>query len=133
MKPLVPLLRECAADDDDCAPQTTVRAIAMRAAANEIERLRAVEARYETARRMHPRQWTEAWALSLSTGKPFDEIIDDMRPFMFPAGPDGFRPFVINERGDFLRYATQDEIDNKAARVWTWVSGPDGKLVKLEK
>lgn len=41
MKPLVPLLRECAADDDDCAPQTTARAIAMRAAADEIEQLRA--------------------------------------------------------------------------------------------
>ncbi len=40
--------------------------------------------RYETARRMNPRQWAEAWALNISTGKPFDEIIDNLKPFMTP-------------------------------------------------
>lgn len=40
--------------------------------------------RYETARRMNPQQWAEAWALNISTGKPFDEIIDNLRPFMTP-------------------------------------------------
>jgi hypothetical protein len=40
--------------------------------------------RYETARRMNPQQWSAAWELNLKTGKPFDEIIDDMRPFMVP-------------------------------------------------
>lgn len=34
--------------------------------------------RYETARRMNPRQWAEAWELNLKTGKPFDDIIDEM-------------------------------------------------------
>lgn len=51
---------------------------------SEIERLREGHARYEIARRMNPQQWAAAWKLNLSTGKPFDEIIDDMRPFMTP-------------------------------------------------
>lgn len=38
--------------------------------------------RYETARRMSPHQWKDAWLLNRNTGKPFDEIIDDLRPFM---------------------------------------------------
>ena len=49
---------------------------------DEIERLRAGHDRYETARRMNPQQWADAWKLNLSTGKPFDEIIDNLRPFM---------------------------------------------------
>lgn len=53
-------------------------------AADEIDRLRKAHERYETARRMNPRQWAAAWELNLKTGKPFDEIIDDMRPFMVP-------------------------------------------------
>jgi hypothetical protein len=53
-------------------------------AANEIERLRDGYQRYETARRMNPRQWADAWKLNTTTGKPFDEIIDNMRPFMVP-------------------------------------------------
>lgn len=52
-------------------------------AMEELLRLRIAYKRYETARRMNPRQWAEAWKLNLTTGKPFDEIIDDMRPFMF--------------------------------------------------
>ena len=51
-------------------------------AKNEREALRTGHQRYETARRMNPRQWAAAWDLNLKTGKPFDEIIDDMRPFM---------------------------------------------------
>lgn len=46
--------------------------------------LRTGHQRYETARRMNPRQWADAWKLNTTTGKPFDEIIDDMRPFMVP-------------------------------------------------
>ena len=53
-------------------------------ALQEIERLRTGHQRYETARRMNPRQWADAWKLNTTTGKPFDEIIDDMRPFMVP-------------------------------------------------
>jgi len=41
--------------------------------------------RYETARRMNPAQWADAWKLNISTGKSFDEIIDDLRPFVRPA------------------------------------------------
>lgn len=50
---------------------------------SEIDRLRLCESRYETVRRMSIRQWIDAWELNISTGKPFDEIIDDLRPFMF--------------------------------------------------
>ena len=48
----------------------------------DIADLRLAAQRYETARRMSPRQWADAWKLNISTGKPFDEIIDHMRPFM---------------------------------------------------
>ena len=37
--------------------------------------------RYEIARRMNPRQWKDAWELNISTGKPFDQIIDELGPF----------------------------------------------------
>jgi hypothetical protein len=50
----------------------------------EIERLQAGHDRYETARRMNPRQWADAWKLNISTGKPFDEVVDDLRPFLRP-------------------------------------------------
>ncbi len=57
-------------------------------AADEIEHLRAMDKtwraghdRYETARRMSPRQWADAWNLNISTGKGIDEIVDDLRPF----------------------------------------------------
>ena len=45
----------------------------------EIERLRIGHDRYETARLMNPQQWAEACKLNVSTGKPFDEIIDDLK------------------------------------------------------
>ena len=47
----------------------------------EIERLRIGHDRYETARLMNPRMWSVAWEINVNTGKPFDEIIDNMRPF----------------------------------------------------
>lgn len=50
----------------------------------ELQRLRAVADRYETARLLNPRHWKDAWELSISTGKPFDDIIDDVRPFLRP-------------------------------------------------
>lgn len=53
-------------------------------AADVIERLHKSHQRYETARRMNTSQWAEARNLNISTGKPFDEIIDDLRPFMVP-------------------------------------------------
>ena len=51
-------------------------------AMEELTELRKAAARYETARRMNPGQWAAAWELNITTGKPFDEIIDHMRPFM---------------------------------------------------
>ena len=53
-------------------------------AEQELAELRLAAERYETARRMNPRQWADAWQLNIQTGKPFDEIIDNMRPFMMP-------------------------------------------------
>ena len=51
---------------------------------DEIDRLRIGHDRYQVARRMTPQQWAEAWKLNISTGKPFDEIVDNLRPFMTP-------------------------------------------------
>lgn len=56
--------------------------------------LRADAERYETVRLMSTRQWADARTLNSQTGKPFDEIIDDMRPFLrpnHPESPDGSR------------------------------------------
>lgn len=50
-----------------------------------MERLRVGFDRYETARRMSPQQWVDAWKLNLSTGKPFDEIVDNLKPFLRPS------------------------------------------------
>ena len=47
----------------------------------DAERYRKGHERYETARLLHPQQWKEAWLLNRNTGKPFDEIIDDLRTF----------------------------------------------------
>ena len=53
-------------------------------ALNEIDRLTIAHNRYETARRLTPQQWAAIYDLNLKTGYRFDEIIDNMRPFMFP-------------------------------------------------
>ena len=50
----------------------------------DLELARIGARRYETARRMDPRMWADACKLNLFTGKHFDEIIDELRPFMFP-------------------------------------------------
>lgn len=50
-----------------------------------LERVRVLQAghdRYETVRRMDGRQWAETWRLQIAEGKPFDEIVDGMRPFV---------------------------------------------------
>jgi hypothetical protein len=69
---------------DEFGETTTKQRRAIHAAADEIERLKIGHDRYETARRMTPRQWSDAYQLCINTGKPFDEIIDHMRPFMRP-------------------------------------------------
>ncbi len=51
----------------------------------ECEVLRAGNDRYEVARRMNATSWRDALQLNMLTGKPFDQIIDELRPFYFPA------------------------------------------------
>lgn len=41
--------------------------------------------RYETVRRMNPQAFLDAYILNQRTGKPFDEVIDDLKPFVRPA------------------------------------------------
>lgn len=37
--------------------------------------------RYQIVRRMNAAQFADAFILNIRTGKPFDEIIDDLGPF----------------------------------------------------
>ena len=48
---------------------------------DQVDRISKGHARYEIARRLSPAGWIEVWELNISTGKPFDEIIDNLRPF----------------------------------------------------
>jgi hypothetical protein len=50
----------------------------------ENERLRVGHDRYETVRLLHVPRFQTAWLLNRKTGKPFDEIIDDLKPFVRP-------------------------------------------------
>ena len=45
--------------------------------ADELERIIIGNERYEKVRRLTPRDFYQAWKLNISTGKPFDDIIDD--------------------------------------------------------
>ena len=38
--------------------------------------------RYELIRRLSPRDFSDIYQLNISTGKPFDEIIDNLLPFV---------------------------------------------------
>lgn len=62
----------------------TVRDTEIARLSADLELARIGARRYETARRMDPRMWADACKLNLFTGKHFDEIIDELRPFMFP-------------------------------------------------
>ena len=37
--------------------------------------------RYELIRRLSPREFSDIYQLNISTGKPFDEIVDNLLPF----------------------------------------------------
>ena len=93
IRALAEIDRELGMPDDGCnSTENTITAIRLLHAVRrddeaEIERLRIGHDRYETARRIPPRQWADVWKLNTTTGKPFDEIIDDMRPFMVPNAP----------------------------------------------
>lgn len=47
----------------------------------ELNDLRDKADLYEVVRRMNPKQFSDAWKLNTSWGKPFDEIIRDLKPF----------------------------------------------------
>ena len=49
--------------------------------ADLIDRLRIGHDRYEIVRRMHVPMFKDALELSIRTGKPFDQIIDELKPF----------------------------------------------------
>lgn len=63
----------------------TVRDTEIARLETDLELARIGARRYEVARRMGPRMWTDAHDLNVSTGKPFDQIIDELMPFCFPA------------------------------------------------
>lgn len=52
----------------------------------EVAALKLGNQRYETIRRLNPQAFLDAYVLNRRTGKAFDEIVDDLRPFVFPAG-----------------------------------------------
>jgi hypothetical protein len=57
---------------------------AMSQAAEALRALRVGHDRYETVRLMKPGDFLNAFVLNTRTGKPFDEIVDDLRPFVRP-------------------------------------------------
>lgn len=63
----------------------TVRDTEIARLETDLELARIGARRYEVARRMNVQQWKDAFTLGIRTGKPFDEIIDELRPFYFPA------------------------------------------------
>lgn len=63
-------------------PSVMVRKTTLSAAADELERLRISHDRYEIVRQMNPRQFAAAFEINLNLGKPFDQIIDELKPFM---------------------------------------------------
>lgn len=69
----------------------TVRDTEIARLSADLELARIGARRYETARRMAPNAWRDAWRLSLLSLKPFDQIIDELRPFMFPGAIDAAR------------------------------------------
>ena len=50
-------------------------------AMEQLAGLQQAAQRYETVRRMSPQAFADAWKLNISTGKPFDQIIDELAPF----------------------------------------------------
>lgn len=44
----------------------------------EVEKYRTGYVRYETARRLNPRQWKVLWEHNLRTGEGFDQLIDQL-------------------------------------------------------
>lgn len=49
-----------------------------RAVTAEFERIQTAAKRYETLRRLNPRQFADLYAKNLQTGTPFDELVDEL-------------------------------------------------------
>lgn len=77
-------LEQAWAERDEAIGQRDERARRAAGLIDQVNALRKGHDRYETARRLSPAQWADVWKLNISTGKPFDEIIDDLRPFTSP-------------------------------------------------
>lgn len=54
--------------------------------AEELNRLRLGCERYETVKKLNSQQWQEMWRLKYVMLTPFDEIIDELKPFMEKEG-----------------------------------------------
>lgn len=54
---------------------------AAKEAADALEAMQLDALRYKTVRRMNAQAFAEAYKLNIATGKPFDEIIDNLQPF----------------------------------------------------
>lgn len=70
-----------ALDIADAALKTNDAKIAKPREQTDIGRLLTGYERYETVRRMRPDQFKAAINLSISTGKSFDQIIDELKAF----------------------------------------------------
>ena len=90
----------------------------------EYDILKVGHDRYEIARRMNPRQWADAWKLNLSTGKPFDEIIDS-----FDLDRHNYSPSAIESEIARLRAAIQKTLDENGHLA----DGDDCTLIELKR
>jgi hypothetical protein len=66
---------------DEAADALEQQAAEIEALRADAERWRIGHDRYETVRLLSVPQFQDAYILNRRTGKPFDEIIDDLRPF----------------------------------------------------
>lgn len=49
---------------------------------SDVARQRKGHERYETVRRLTPRQFSDMWRVSIRSDKPFDDLVDEMMPVM---------------------------------------------------
>lgn len=55
----------------------------------QAEEYRVGRDRYETLRLLNPHAFTELYALHLRGTKPFDQMVDELKPLVRPAAPRG--------------------------------------------
>lgn len=56
----------------------------LEAQSEELAKYKQGYERYETARLMNVQQWHDAYMVNIRTGKPFDQIIDELKLFYRP-------------------------------------------------